>query len=408
MKTRSEYLHPDIRSWEVLALEKGISYSDTKPEKGKFAQVYMASRLEPNPDSNDSEDVEIAVKSQQIRDPSNSFDASYRELMIFKELASLKSENSCDGFVTMYDWFKTDGDDKTEGKQYMNFVLEKADETLRQHLTRNKEIPLARYKSILFQILYALSVAQKKYQFVHHDLHLKNIMLKKLPENIKKVVFCINPKCYVSNEDFVVKITDFGLSRITLPTKEVIHNPKTSPFFDPSIDLNQIVHEFRVIKIVWPDDMVDDEKQNLKNLRQILSKATLHVDFDGLIRHPFFASMTRDAPSVSDLSMEAPTDTLWFGEGVKIKKEASGGSQEEEIVRKTQIRSREKWRLNGEEVFHKTIVKSRLKWRKMNTSLGVINQLSIELNPVQVNTILNPFQIEIDKKKAQLRLKQSK
>ncbi len=67
-------------------------------------------------------------------------------------------------FVGFVDWFKA-----REDQQYMHYVLERADCTLNDV----KSFSLHDYKCILFQILFALYVAQQEYEFMHNDLHKK-------------------------------------------------------------------------------------------------------------------------------------------------------------------------------------------------------------------------------------------
>ena len=67
---------------------------------------------------------------------------------------------------------------KDEEDQYMHFILEYADSTL---FEMRDKLDLLQFKSVLFQILYALYIAQTELEFNHNDLHLKNILLKWTP-----------------------------------------------------------------------------------------------------------------------------------------------------------------------------------------------------------------------------------
>ncbi|EFA77245.1 hypothetical protein PPL_12456 [Heterostelium album PN500] len=74
-------------------------------------------------------------------------------------------------------------DDNNE-YHFLNFILEYADLN-----SLPKELKMDQLKSILFQIIYALSVAQTEFEFVHNDLHEKNILLASLPVDKRYVVF---------------------------------------------------------------------------------------------------------------------------------------------------------------------------------------------------------------------------
>jgi hypothetical protein len=56
--------------------------------------------------------------------------------------------------------------------------LEKLEATLDNLIENGYDICEKEWKSILFQICFGLSVAQKNYEFVHNDLHSSNIMFK--------------------------------------------------------------------------------------------------------------------------------------------------------------------------------------------------------------------------------------
>jgi serine/threonine protein kinase len=105
--------------------------------------------------------------------------------------------------------------------QFLYFELEYAPTPLRSF----KNLGLREHKCILFQALYALYIAQKEYKFVHNDLHAKNVLLQEPnPDRPFMAYQDFDRVWYVDGH--VVKITDFGLSRLQLETREVVHNPK--------------------------------------------------------------------------------------------------------------------------------------------------------------------------------------
>lgn len=114
----------------------------------------------------------------------------------------------------------------------------------RLNLTQNQ--PLS-YLYLLFQISHALCSAQEKYMFTHYDLHIENILYTKniydyisypLPNNDKVSRIMIpNNLC-----PFIIKITDYGLSRseidkvIVTPTIDT-YPENTFGEFSPSYDI---------------------------------------------------------------------------------------------------------------------------------------------------------------------------
>ena len=69
--------------------------------------------------------------------------------------------------------------------------------------------------SILFQLIYALMMAQDKFQFCHNDLIGSNIILKSVPE--RTLTYEIDGKSFaVPNHGYCPVIVDFGKSRLTL------------------------------------------------------------------------------------------------------------------------------------------------------------------------------------------------
>jgi len=88
--------------------------------------------------------------------------------------------------------------------------IEMLDGTLDNYIEKvENNIPEPEWKSILFQVCFGLSVAQKQYDFVHNDLHSSNIMFKEtqleyLYYNFKGTYFKIPTFGKIS------KIIDFG------------------------------------------------------------------------------------------------------------------------------------------------------------------------------------------------------
>lgn len=210
---------------------------------GKHGDVFFVSNKDSVAKTNT-----FAVKRQPIRYPTSLDDKSYRELIILQHISSLAENNKCYNFVVLIEWFKATPDLLTPEKkrndnkensvannahkkppQLMHFVLEYADGNT---LAGAKHLSLAELKGILFQLLYALAVAQEELGFVHNDLHFGNILLKSMPLGKKYLSCTYSPTNGKDSTWFVgghlVKITDFGLSRIRSKDEQVIYNTKDS------------------------------------------------------------------------------------------------------------------------------------------------------------------------------------
>lgn len=75
-----------------------------------------------------------------------------------------------------------------------------------------------RWKSYMWQISFALAIAQKYIKFTHNDLHSNNIMYSKT--NLKYLFYHFNNKYYrVPTNGFILKIIDFGRAVFKLNNK---------------------------------------------------------------------------------------------------------------------------------------------------------------------------------------------
>lgn len=213
-------------------------------EKGKHGEVFFVET--PN------RTKKLALKRQIVQDKHSNQDRSYREFRILEQLGKLKT----DTFVCLVDWFKIHpplfpGDlEDHEDEEYFHLVLEYVEETF---YSKRKEGPLSieEFKCILFEILFALHIAQRELEFNHNDLHHRNILLKKL-----------EPGTYRTHEDgsnkwyttcYAVKLCDFGLSRIKIKeTGEIISSDQYSNFLHNS-DVDKLVTDLKYVKVAWDD-----------------------------------------------------------------------------------------------------------------------------------------------------------
>ena len=98
--------------------------------------------------------------------------------------------------------------------------FEKLEYTLEELIDKEGVTP-EEWKSILFQIVYALSFIQKKYDMVHNDLHSDNIMLSKTSDDY--FYYIINHTVYkVPTFGYTVKIIDFARATFKLGNIHII------------------------------------------------------------------------------------------------------------------------------------------------------------------------------------------
>ncbi len=248
-------------------------------EQGRHSDVFFVETPERG--------TNLAVKKQFIKSPFNHKDRAYRELRIFQAIQTLGSPN----FVSIVDWYKVKSDGKFESAedQYMHYVLEYAGTTLAQLKTLDAED----MKSILFQLFHSINLAQEELEFNHNDLHLKNILLNKV-EPGKELTYSFGSELYKPAR-WLVKICDFGLSRITTPEDgEVIYNHANSfsEMFSSQSDIIKLAQELNKFKSAqWEEE---DRKLYL-SLKKAMSKGTPLQD---LLSHPFFDSLIVESMSV--------------------------------------------------------------------------------------------------------------
>lgn len=54
----------------------------------------------------------------------------------------------------------------------------------RELVRERRSMTVAELRNFFFQIIFALHKAQKKYQFMHGDLHMRNLLLKETNEKL--------------------------------------------------------------------------------------------------------------------------------------------------------------------------------------------------------------------------------
>ena len=99
------------------------------------------------------------------------------------------------------------------------FFIEKLEGTIEDLLTNDiNELNIDLLLSCLFQVSFALSYLQKKYQFTHNDLHINNVMYCKTEKDFLYYKFN-NIYFKVPTYGYIFKIIDFGRSIFTYHNK---------------------------------------------------------------------------------------------------------------------------------------------------------------------------------------------
>lgn len=214
----------------------------------------------------------FALKRQLIQQPDDEGERTYRELKIFMELRRLLMQGMSPNFVTIQGWIKCTPPLLFPSKYYHGsedqfglYVLEYAHHDLSHH----KRLSLPRYRSMLFQVLWGLYLAQRELQFVHHDIHVRNILLQPLAEEVPGTAYrlaardvptapwgerasAVGGDVPAAGESqargsmvwfspfFVVKITDFGLSSTRSETS--------------TCDIEKAILELKKVVIDWNEE----------------------------------------------------------------------------------------------------------------------------------------------------------
>lgn len=165
----------------------------------------------------------VALKEEFIKSPTNQKTRPYREYIIHEHLNKLSNKTdhfpdpTCAPFIKLKAWFKSRDDG---GGQTSHTVMDRADTTL-----ADVELSFEDFKAISFQIIFGLYVAHKHYEFVHGDLHSRNILLVKNKDPSEYSELKDGDNCWYIRSHWRVKLCDFGNSQIILPTsREFISN----------------------------------------------------------------------------------------------------------------------------------------------------------------------------------------
>lgn len=321
-KQRFHYLFSTPHTpFEKVAQRKRVHVEEEYPiMQGKHAHVRFAQCTE-------FVSPHCAVKSQSIRYPKRLSDKSYRELLILEQVTMLCNERKCSAFVRLYDWFKSE-QQQQEGFYQMHLVLERGQDTLFGYIVKQgRSLCYDEFRSILFQLLFSLQVAQEELYFTHNDLHLKNILVKQLPSHVQQTCYSWKGQTWCFSHPphsrYLVKMTDFGLSRIRLPSsgEELQNHP--SDTFDCIADVQKLGSELGSVKITG-STLTSQQKQWVRDIkRQMSMTGALPSD---LLQHPMFqecqistTNTTTNTTTTQTHSLVSHYTTTWyFGDALPI------------------------------------------------------------------------------------------
>jgi|TARA_R110000851_G_scaffold106842_3_gene226526 tRNA A-37 threonylcarbamoyl transferase component Bud32 len=163
-------------------------------------------------------------------------------------------------------------------------------------------------RSVMLQVIYNLYRIQKKYPgFRHHDLHLRNILVRPVPMKALKIT--LDDKTYmVSNAGFEAVMIDFGFSmfpRIKNPLintnnyKNIGISRKSDKHYDLHYFLNSVhamvlqprTRTERVVKIfienLLPANYLVNKSNSVKNSR-LRGNKSVNLSFEEVLSKPFF------------------------------------------------------------------------------------------------------------------------
>ena len=230
----------------------------------------------------------VAVKRQMLSSPANIKDASVREWRVFNRLAQLAALKMSYNFVVLEKTFVERREE--DMRRYVDLVLEYADTQL-DEAERNKLIDFRGYVEIAFQLIWAIWVAYREMEFVHHDLHKKNVLLQRPPPQPGCVTVYHRhfdkPSASGSNSsssnneeevvyytsEWVVKINDFGCSSIRLDDGTHVLNSQAQP--TPTTDIESLrgTLKMTITDTTMSPDEAKKTKDAITRLRKGLTKA---------------------------------------------------------------------------------------------------------------------------------------
>ena len=154
--------------------------------------------------------------------------------------------------------------------KHCNLLMECADTTLYKLIKEGYTFNFFTLKCILFQLVFYVYTIQKYFKAVHHDLHFKNIFLKKIPRKFSHIKYRINEEGKVKKEfilpncGYIVKIGDLEFTSIYKGDVIIRYDinlfkkynicDKYQPNYDLSMILISFINHIKNINFMRRDD----------------------------------------------------------------------------------------------------------------------------------------------------------
>lgn len=263
--------------------------------------------------SKDNNHFSLVVKILQL-DPENTIRVD-NELTISFYMTILSLAGVSCGFIRMFDWFRCTLDldwfgstlDPQFGAQFPQnnpfqyMIQERVDMQLMLFFSRITFWSIKSVRSVIFQMLHALWMARRWFDFKHFDLHPGNIMVVNMSKTHRTTLwkFYIDEEKYYTvpasdTQGFVIKIIDFGLSQIRKPfpiDSPIVYKKK---YFDPNYDLRHFMKEtFGDSHLFSKQFKTDLERQKYQNFfKKATIKPGTKLDYRTLFTYPFLQKYT--------------------------------------------------------------------------------------------------------------------
>lgn len=172
-------------------------------------------------------------------------------------------------FIYSYSYFKCGEDDghkicaKDKSNEYLSIEIIQNAKTMREKFL---DLTYQEIVDVFLQIFSCLDLAQHFFKFVHYDLHNENIILEENKLNISIDIFKNGKKITEIKPKYIVRIIDFGMSRIDID-KNIIYQYKECKEFNSCFDI------YKIFMFTYEDYLVSDNKnsQNSNLFRKIFN-----------------------------------------------------------------------------------------------------------------------------------------
>ena len=159
---------------------------------------------------------------------------------------------------------------EVEGKirNYSNMIISEyveggsLDDWIYNTYEEEKEISQEQWKIMVFQLIYTITIMQKKYKMMHNDFHYGNILIDNNVEAKGYIVYKINnKKYYIKNTGIIPKLWDFEFS---MAYSDNIPNCYPNKFIIGSYDYDKKKHKTNV-----PESEIEGDENVPCNYNQV-------------------------------------------------------------------------------------------------------------------------------------------